>query len=104
MLDTTENRFIITTEEGRMVACYPDRDSAELDAQHLGEGSSGKTFNIYELSHTLRIGDGFLQNIYAVRDSFPKEKEVSDSADEEKPSEESPEEKNEEGKKEDIKE
>lgn len=71
MLELTEARFILATADGKMFACYQDRESAELDAKDLAETSPDKRFGLYELIHSMKLGDKHLQNTYELRVSYP---------------------------------
>jgi hypothetical protein len=52
MLETNEMKFIITNEDGTMIASYADYESAEIDAKDLTEqeDNKDKNFHIYELT------------------------------------------------------
>jgi len=97
MLEANEMKFIIATEDGSMIACYADYESAEIDAKDLSatEGNKDKVFHIYELTSSAKLGETIVQKTYEVKLTLPlppepePEEEKEESKEEDKPSEES---------------
>ena len=97
MLDANEMKFIIANEDGSMIACYADYDSAEIDAKDLSasEDNKDKIFRIYELTSSAKLGETIVQKTYEVKLTLPlppeekPEETKEESKDEDKPSDES---------------
>jgi hypothetical protein len=73
MLETYEMKFIITNEDGTMIACYSDYESAEIDAKDLTEheDNKDKKFHIYELTTSAKLGESILQKTYELKVTLP---------------------------------
>jgi hypothetical protein len=82
MLEEVEMRFILTDDEGKLLGCYSEYESAEIDAKDMVEGKEDINFYIYELLSAQKIGEPYLQNIYELRKSYP-ESDEPESEDEE---------------------
>jgi hypothetical protein len=84
MLEEIENRFILTDAEGRLLGCYSEIDSAEMDAKDLVENKD-EDYNIfiYELLTAQKIGEPYLQKIYEKRKTIPEAEEEEKKEDEE---------------------
>lgn len=97
MLEANEMKFIIANEDGSMIACYADYESAEIDAKDLSasEDNKDKIFCIYELTSSAKLGETIVQKTYEVKLTLPlpPEEEPEDvkeeSKEEDKSSEES---------------
>ena len=91
MLEPIEMKFIITTEEGKMIAGYSDYESAELDAKDLSssEEQKDKKFHIYELTNATKLGETILQKTYELKITLPlpPEETPEEKSDESKPAE-----------------
>ena len=92
-------KYIITTEDGKMIACYGDYESAELDAKDLSasEGQQDTKYCIYELTNSTNLGETIVQKTYEVKLTLPlppekKPEEPSKEQAEDKPEETKPEE------------
>jgi hypothetical protein len=73
MLEEVEMRYILTDADGKLLGCYTEIDSAELDARDMVEGrGEDYSLNIYELINAQKLGDPILQNTYELRKSFPE--------------------------------
>jgi len=88
MIEEIEMRYILTDTEGKLLGCYSELESAEMDAKDLVE-SKGEDYNlnIYELLSAVKIGEPYLQNTYELKKSFPEpkpEEESKDAPEEEK--------------------
>jgi hypothetical protein len=93
MLETKEMKFIITTEDGKMIAGYNNLKFAETDAEDFSTEKKNKKFHIYEMTNSVNITDGVLQKTYNLKTTYPlpepepepeKEPEKEDKKDEEK--------------------
>ena len=71
MIETKEMRFIITTEDGKMIAGYNNLKHAETDADDLSAANKNKKFHIYELSNSNTITDTVLQKTYQLKTTYP---------------------------------
>ena len=98
MLEANEMKFIIANEDGSMIACYADYESAEIDAKDLSasEDNKDKKFHIYELTSSAKLGETIVQKTYEVKltlplppEEVPEETKEEESKEEDKPSEES---------------
>jgi hypothetical protein len=97
MLEANEMKFIIANEDGSMIACYVDYESAEIDAKDLSasEDNKDKKFHIYELTSSAKLGETIVQKTYEVKLTLPlppeeePEETKEESKEEDKPSEES---------------
>ncbi len=90
MLEPIEMKFVITTEDGKMIAGYSDYESAELDAKDLSSGEKDKKYNIYELTNSINLGESILQKTYELKLALPLPPEESNKepSEESKPEEE----------------
>ena len=83
MLEEVEMRFILTDNEGKLLGCYSEMESAEMDAKDMAENKSeDNPVIIYELISSQKIGDPYLQNIYELRKTFPEKPETEEAKEE----------------------
>ena len=71
MLETKEMKFIITTEDGKMVAGYNNLKDAETDADDICTANMNKKFHIYEVSNSTQLAETVLQKTYAMKTTYP---------------------------------
>ena len=71
MLETKEMKFIITTEDGKMIAGYNNLNHAETDAEDICSANKSKKFHIYELTTSTSITDSVLQKTYQLKITYP---------------------------------
>lgn len=96
MLENKELKYIITTEDGKMIAGYNLLKHAETDVADLCGDKKNKKFHIYELSNSHTVTDSVLQKTYQLKTTYPlpepepePEPEKEKKKDEDKPKEES---------------
>jgi hypothetical protein len=83
MLEEVEMKFILTDADGKLLGCYTEIESAEMDAKDMVDGKDeGYTLSIYELINAQKLGDPILQNTYELRKSLPEPEPEEDSAEE----------------------
>lgn len=93
MLEPIEMKFVITTEDGIMIAGYSEYESAELDAKDLSASDEAKKYCIYEVTNSVKLGETILQKTYELKLTLPlppEEKEEKEETKEEEPKEEKP--------------
>ena len=71
MLETKEMKFIITTEDGKMIAGYNTLKHAEVDVEDLCSAKKGKKFNLYEMTNSNAVTDTVLQKTYSLKTAYP---------------------------------
>jgi len=71
MLETKEMKFIITTEDGKMIAGYNNLNHAETDAEDICSANKSKKYHIYELTTSTSITDSVLQKTYQLKTTYP---------------------------------
>ena len=49
MLELYEKKFILTMDDGSLIACYWDLDEALVDGKQLAARQEGETYRIFEL-------------------------------------------------------
>ena len=94
MLEPIEMKFVITTEDGKMIAGYNEYKSAELDAKDLSVSDESKKYCIFEITNSVKLGETILQKTYELKLTLPlppeeKEEEPKEESKEESKSEES---------------
>ncbi len=100
MLETREMRFIITTEDGKMIAGYNNLKHAETDVDDICTYNKNKKFHIYELKNSTSITDSVLQKTYELKTTYPLPEPEPEPEPEQKANKESEEKPKEEEKKE----
>ena len=84
MLEEVEMRFILTDADGKLLGCYSEIDSAEMDAKDMVEGKGDDyALSIYEIINMQKLGDPILQNTYELRKSLPEPEEEEAEAESE---------------------
>jgi len=71
MLETKEMKYVITTENGKMIAGYNTLKDAETDVEDICKSNKNKKFHIYELSNSLSITDTVLQKTFQLKTTYP---------------------------------
>lgn len=87
MLEPIEMKFVITTEDGIMIAGYNEYDSAELDAKDLSASDEAKKYCIYEVTNSVKLGETILQKTYELKLTLPLPPEEKEEPKEEEPKE-----------------
>jgi hypothetical protein len=72
MLEIKEMKFIITTEDGKMIAGYNNLKDAETDADDICSDNKDKKFHIYEMKNSVTITDTVLQKTYPLPEPEPE--------------------------------
>lgn len=85
MLELFENRFILTTDDGKMIACYTMFEDAKMDAKGLISGGASEKYHVYVLINSTKIGDPYLQKTYELKQTYPLPPEEVAPMPEEKP-------------------
>ncbi len=82
-------KYVITTEDGKMIAGYNTLKHAEIDAEDICSSTKNKKFHIYELSNSQAVTDAVLQKTYQLKTTYPlpepepePEKETEEKAEE----------------------
>ena len=76
-------RFILTDGDGKLLGCYSEIESAEMDAEDMAENKTEEApVFVYELLSAQKIGEPYLQNIYELRKSYPETPESEEPQDE----------------------
>ena len=76
MLEEVEMRFILTDADGKLLGCYSEIASAEMDAKDMVDGKGDDyALSIYEIINMQKLGDPILQNTYELRKSLPEPEE-----------------------------
>ena len=83
-------KFVITTEDGIMIAGYSEYKSAELDAKDLSASDEAKKYCIYEVTNSVKLGEAILQKTYELKLTLPLPPEEKEEPKEEEPKEEKP--------------
>lgn len=96
MLELYDRKFILTTEDGKLVSTYHDYYDAQIDAKHLTEVHKDEKFIVWSTDEDAKIDGECLSRTWELKESFQFEKtEKASEIEEEKP-EDSEEEKSEE--------
>jgi len=101
MLESKELKYIITTDDGKMIAGYNVLKHAEIDVEDLCSDKKNKKFHIYELSNSHTVTDSVLQKTYQLKTTYPlpepepepepkSESEKEENKDEDKKTEDKP--------------
>ena len=71
MLETKELKYILTTEDGKMIAGYSNLKDAETDADDLCKDKKGKKYHIYLLTNSMSLADSVLQKTFELKNTYP---------------------------------
>ena len=71
MLENKELKYIITTDDGKMIAGYNLLKHAETDVEDLCSEKKNEKFHIYELSNSHPVTDSVLQKTYELKTTYP---------------------------------
>jgi len=103
MLELYDRKFVLTTEDGKLVSTYHDFYEAQTDALHLTTVHQDEKFFVWELKDQAQ-DDDTLTRIYSIKETLEytpeikeeekKEEESSGEDKEDTPAEESKEEEN----------
>ncbi len=83
MLELYDSKFVITTEDGKLINCYGRLEDAKVDALDIVKNQNIEDVFIYEQMEMLRFGADFLQKNYQLKEKFNK-KELEKAEEEEK--------------------
>jgi hypothetical protein len=89
MLELYDRKFILTTEDGKLVNTYHDFSEAQVDAKHLSEVHNDEKFLVWQLdSEGILEGDSLTRK-YSLKETFSfTGQEEEEKTDEEQQSEE----------------
>ncbi len=88
MLESKEQKYILTTEDGKMIAGYTSLQDAETDADDLCKEKKNKKFHIYQLTNSMTLAETILQKTYELKSTYPLPKPESPPESESKAKEE----------------
>jgi hypothetical protein len=71
MLESKEQKYILTTADGKMIAGYTSLQDAETDAEDLCKEKKNKKFHIYQLSNSMNLAETVLQKTYELKTTYP---------------------------------
>jgi hypothetical protein len=71
MLEAKEFKYIITTEDGKMISGYHSLKDAETDADDLCKDKMNKKFHIYQLTNSMSLADTVLQKTFELKTTYP---------------------------------
>jgi hypothetical protein len=71
MLEAKELKYIITTEDGKMISGYNSLKDAETDADDLCKDKKNKKFHIYQLTNSMSLADTVLQKTFELKTTYP---------------------------------
>jgi hypothetical protein len=71
MLESKEMKYILTTDDGKMIAGYSSQKDAETDADDLCQSKKKKKFHIYQLTNSMALADSVLQKTYELKTTYP---------------------------------
>jgi hypothetical protein len=71
MLEAKELKYIITTEDGKMISGYNSLKDAETDAEDLCKDKKDKKFHIYQLTNSMSMADTILQKTFELKTTYP---------------------------------
>ena len=71
MLESKELKYVLTTEDGKIIAGYTALKDAETDADDICKDKKNKKFHIYSLSQSSTLGDTILQKTYELKTTYP---------------------------------
>ncbi len=84
MLELYDSKFIITTDDGKMINCYSNFEDALVDAKDVVKNQNIEHVFIYEQLKKVTLGKEFLQKIYQLKEKVVEETPVPEEK-EEKP-------------------
>jgi hypothetical protein len=84
MLESKELKYVLTTEDGKIIAGYAALKDAETDADDICKDKKNKKFHIYSLSQSSTLGETILQKTYELKTTYPLPEPEPTEAEEEK--------------------
>ena len=73
MLELYDSKFIITTDDGKLINCYSQLKDAREDALDVVTNQNIDDVVIYEQIEMLQFGEEYLQKNYRLKERFNKE-------------------------------
>jgi hypothetical protein len=70
MLELYDRKFILTTEDGKLVNTYHDLSEAQMDARHLCENHKDEKFLVWRLDKEGVLEGDTLTRKYSLKESF----------------------------------
>ena len=70
MLELYDRKFILTTEDGKLVNTYHDLAEAQVDAKHLCEAHSDEKFLVWQLGGEGVLEGDSLTRKYSLKETF----------------------------------
>lgn len=83
MLELYDSKFVITTDDGKLINCYGRFEDARVDALDIVKNQNIEDIFVYEQIEMLRFGADYLQKNYQLKEKFNKE-ELAKAEEEEK--------------------
>ena len=71
MLESKEMKYILTTEDGKMIAGYSNLKDAEIDAGDLCSDKKNKKYHIYQLTNSITLAETILQKTFELKTTYP---------------------------------
>ena len=70
MLELYDRKFILTTDDGKLVNTYHDLSEAQVDAKHLCEAHPDEKFLVWKLAQEGVLEGDSLTRKYTLQESF----------------------------------
>ena len=70
MLELYDRKFILTTEDGKLISTYHDLAEAQTDAKHLCEAHKDEKFLVWNLDDEGILEGDSLTRKYSLKESF----------------------------------
>jgi hypothetical protein len=70
MLELYDRKFILTTEDGKLVNTYHDYTEAQVDAKHLCEAHTDEKFLVWQLQDEGELEGETLTRRYSLKETF----------------------------------
>jgi len=70
MLELYDRKFILTTEDGKLVNTYHDLAEAQVDAKHLSDAHNDEKFLIWQLDGESDLDGDSLTRKYSMKETF----------------------------------
>jgi len=83
MLELYDSKFVITTEDGKLINCYGRFEDAKVDALDIVKNQNIEDVFVYEQIEMLQFSADYLQKNYHLKEKFNK-KELEKAEEEEK--------------------
>lgn len=73
MLELYDSKFIITTDDGKLINCYSQYEDARTDAQDIVMNQNIDDIFIFEQVEMFQFSEEFLQKNYRLKEKLNKE-------------------------------